>query len=74
MEGLGWKSPLVDSGVVGVGWAVPTFDKSNQQYSVGTAHPTIRNFPNVRVKLIIDNRVDLVHCILRNVSNLGFEI
>jgi hypothetical protein len=34
LEGLGWNSPLVDSGVVGVGWAVPTFDKSNQQYLV----------------------------------------
>jgi len=28
---------------------VPTFDSSIQRYLVGTAHPTIKNFYNVRV-------------------------
>ena len=35
-------SPLVDSCVFGVGWAVPTFDSLIQRYLVGTAHPSMR--------------------------------
>jgi hypothetical protein len=44
-----WKSPVVASWVVNVGWALPTFNRLNQRYLVGTAHPTIRIFRSVRV-------------------------
>jgi hypothetical protein len=43
-----WKSPKVESSVVGVGWALPTISRWDQRYLVGTAHPTIRNFRNLR--------------------------
>ena len=42
--------PAVDSCVNDVGWALPTFDRRIQRGLVGAAHPTIRNFRNVRVK------------------------
>jgi hypothetical protein len=45
-----WISSGVEPCVLGVGWAVPTFNRGNQQYLVGTAHPTIRNFRNIRLK------------------------
>jgi hypothetical protein len=43
-----WNSPMVESSVVGVGWALPTISRWDQRYLVGTAHPTIRKFRNVR--------------------------
>jgi len=42
-----WSLPAVDSCIIDVGWALPNYDRWNQVL-VGTAHPTIRNFPNVR--------------------------
>ena len=50
MESCHWNSPVVDYGIICVGWAQPTFDRGCQQSLVGKAHPTIGIFCSVRVK------------------------
>jgi len=45
-------NPVVDSCIFDVGWALPAIGRWYQRVLVGTAHPTIKNYCNARVKYI----------------------